>query len=133
MEKINSDVKTLKNFGITMAAALFIIALLMFYKNGGFPVILAVFSGVFLIFAFIVPQSLKAIFMIWMKLAGILSWVNTRLILIILFYLVLTPVSLLMRLFNQDPLGLKINSNETSYWKEKKRGASSKSDYERQF
>lgn len=133
MEKINSDSKTLKNFGITMAVALLIIALLMFYKKGGFPVILAVFSGVFFLFAFIAPQSLKTIFMIWMKLAGILSWVNTRLILIILFYLVLTPISLLMRLFNQDPLGLKINRNETSYWKEKKRDAFSKPDYERQF
>lgn len=51
----------------------------------------------------------------WMKLAFVLGWINSRILLTIIFYLFLVPLSLLKRLFSsQDPLKLK--KPENSLW-----------------
>ncbi len=52
----------------------------------------------------------------WMKLAYFLGWFNTRLLLGIFFYLIITPTGLLMRLFGKDLLDEKIDKSAKSYW-----------------
>jgi len=73
---------------------------------------------------------LKPVYIAWMKFVYLFGWVNTRLMLIIIFYLVFTPIGLVMRLCGVDPLERKINKKEKSYWKKKEL---SKPNYERQF
>ncbi|MCE5270112.1 SxtJ family membrane protein, partial [bacterium] len=58
---------------------------------------------------------------LWMKLAHALGWFNTRLLLILVFYLVLTPVGLLMRLFGKRPLSLGWDKDAPSYWIEREK------------
>ncbi|WP_367892471.1 SxtJ family membrane protein [Marivirga harenae] len=53
------------------------------------------------------PKVAQAINWLWMKLAFLLGWVNTRILLSIIFYLFLTPIALVSRLFTKDPLRLK--------------------------
>ncbi|MEM7550916.1 MAG: SxtJ family membrane protein [Bacteroidota bacterium] len=47
----------------------------------------------------------------WLKLALALGWVNSRILLSIVFYIFLTPIALISRLFNRDILMLKKNQN----------------------
>jgi hypothetical protein len=54
-------------------------------------------------------------------------------ILSVLFYLVVTPIGLLGRLFGKGFLDLKFNRNVDSYWIPKAKVKLEKSDYERQF
>ena len=54
-----------------------------------------------------------------MKLSFILAWINTRLILIVIFYLIFAPIGIAMRLFRLDLLDRKIDKNTASYWKNK--------------
>lgn len=54
--------------------------------------------------ALIAPQVLKPVHTAWMKLGHALGWVNSRIILGIVFYGVITPMSLLMKLFKKNPL-----------------------------
>jgi len=63
-----------------------------------------------------VPFILRPIYVGWMKFAFVLGWINTRLILGIFFYLILTPVGLIMRLFGRDPLHRKFDRDATTYW-----------------
>jgi hypothetical protein len=56
------------------------------------------------------------LFRLWMKLAEGLGWVMTRVILTVFFYLVLTPVSLAMRLLRRAPLDLGWHDGRTTYW-----------------
>ncbi|MCB0620689.1 MAG: hypothetical protein KDC43_15845 [Saprospiraceae bacterium] len=49
----------------------------------------------------------KAIHWLWMQFTRILGWVNSRLILSVIFYLVLLPIGWLFRFFQKDPLSLK--------------------------
>ncbi len=55
----------------------------------------------------------------WMTFAQILGWFMTRVILSIFYYLVLTPVGLLMRLLGKDLLDMKIDRSAQSYWKKR--------------
>jgi hypothetical protein len=59
---------------------------------------------------------MKPVHIGWMTLAFILGWVNTRLLLGAFFYIILTPIGLVMRLVGKDLLGKKINRSATTYW-----------------
>ena len=53
----------------------------------------------------------QAINWFWMKLALTLGWINTRILLSVIFYLFLTPIALVSRLFTKDPMKLKRPQN----------------------
>ena len=76
-----------------------------------------------------IVKFFKPIYDLWMKFAAVLAWINTRLILIVMFYLVITPIGLIMRLFGMDYLSLKIEKDKESYWIKNDK----KINYERQF
>jgi len=133
MQDYNLDTKNLRKFGITMGIAFAVITffILFRHKQGIFATLNV--SILFFIFAFIMTNLLKPVYILWMKLAFILGWINTRLILIIAFYLVLTPMSIIIRLLGKDLLDRKINKNMGSYWHNKEVKAFNPLDYERQF
>ncbi len=54
----------------------------------------------------------------WKKLGEILAWINTRIILTLIFYGVLTPIGLWLRLTGKDLLQLKRKPSLKSYWLE---------------
>src|SRR6185503_10451427 len=69
----------------------------------------------------------------WMKLAGVLSWVMTRVILSIFFYAVLTPVGALMRLLRKTPLDLAWKDGKDTYWIDKAEGETGIARYEKGY
>lgn len=75
----------------------------------------------------------KSLYALWMKFALVLSWVNTRLILFFLFYLVFTPIGLILKLLGKDLLDRKINKADKTYWKKKEINELGSSSYEKQF
>ena len=133
MEKLSLDRKTLKKFGITMGIAFLVITVIIFVRHRHNIIPTSIVSAAFLILAFTLPHFLKPIYIAWMRLAFILSWFNTRLILFILFYLVFTPMGLSMKLFGVDLLDRKIDKDKESYWKNKEEKEFNPIDYERQF
>jgi len=68
-----------------------------------------------------------------MKFAHALGWVNTRIILTLFFFIIFTPITLLLRLFTRDHLGLKINKDIDSYWTKIEHKEFDKLQYEKQF
>ncbi len=133
MDKLNLDKSNLKKFGITMGVAFFVIALFLLIRHRHNPLPVLSISAIFFISAFIMPSILKPLYIIWMKFAFMLSWFNTRLILFIIFYLILAPIGLVMRLFKADPLDRKIAKEKDSYWREKEKIKFNPINYERQF
>lgn len=57
----------------------------------------------------------KWIEIIWFKIATILGWINSRIILSLLFFVFLFPLALLSRLTNKNPLMLKKENTESYY------------------
>jgi integral membrane sensor domain MASE1 len=71
----------------------------------------AVISGLAAIF----PASLIWLYKPWMKFAVVAQWINTRLILLILFYLVILPIGLLRRMLGKDSMQRKMDKNASTY------------------
>tara|TARA_B100000212_G_C27345923_1_gene521310 strand:+ start:318 stop:710 length:393 start_codon:yes stop_codon:yes gene_type:complete len=69
------------------------------------------FSIPILIIGILRPALLSELYKLWMKLGYLLGWVNSRIILGLIFILILQPISLFMKLFNYDPLRKKRNNN----------------------
>lgn len=73
-------------------------------------------SGVFLLLALIYPRALSPLNRGWMAFGNVLHGVVSFLVLGILFYLVITPMGLAMRLGKRDALALKLDRSASSYW-----------------
>ena len=59
------------------------------------------------------PRLLYYPYMIWMKLGLILGWVNSRIILALVFMIVLLPIAFIMRIFGYDPLRTKLRGDKS--------------------
>lgn len=96
-----------------------VIASILLYKERGSFIYWYAASGFFAIFAAAAPMALLPLYRIWVKFATALAWFNTRLLLALVFYLVITPIGLIMRLLGKDPLERKIDRSAPTYWKKK--------------
>ena len=67
-----------------------------------------------------------------MKFAHVLGWMNTKIILTLIYFLVITPLALLFKLIGKDPMERKITATET-YWKNVEKREFDKKNYRRQF
>ena len=63
----------------------------------------------------IYPPALKPFHKVWMKLGHTLGWINTRIILGAVFYLVVTPIGIIRRLLGKDPMGKRLRADMESY------------------
>jgi hypothetical protein len=127
------DKKTLRKFGLTMAAALLVIAGIVLLRHKAINSVLLLVAAAFFGAAVAIPTMLKPVYILWMRLALVLSWANTRLILLLMFYLIFTPIGLALRLIGKDLLGRRIEKGMASYWAKKEKAVFRKEDYERQF
>ena len=130
MEKLDLSKKSLRKFGMVMSGACALIAALLFIKHRQLNLPVVFISVAFFACALFAWMALKPIYIVWMKLASVLSWVNTRLLLVIIFYLVFSPLGIVMRLFGIDLLERKMDKKANSYWKKKEAVFGG---YERQF
>ena len=70
----------------------------------------------FLVVAWLWPKALAPLNRVWTKLGLLIGRIVSPIVLALMFYLVVTPVGLLMRLTGKDPLRLRRESSEGSYW-----------------
>lgn len=133
MEDKTLNNKNLRRFGITMGIAVIVFALFLFAAKKCSIMPLIVISAVFFTSAVVKPLILKPVYTGWMKLALILSWINTTLILLVIYYSVFTLVGILIKLFGVDLLDTKMEKTKSSYWQKKEEEELNNLDYERQF
>ena len=133
MEKLNTDKHNLKKFGVSMGLAFSIITLIVYLRQKHIFLPWILVSGVFFASAVLRPAVLRPLYIFWMRLAFALAWINTRLILSLIFYLMLTPIGLAIKLFGIDLLDRRIDRKAGSYWKSKEGLPFDPAGYERQF
>ena len=106
----------LRKFGYLMAIAFVAISILRFAIHHSFSFWWLAIAGLFAISSLIYPPILRPIYRGWMKLADLLSWMMTRIILIIAFYLIVTPISLIASVCGKKFLALDFEKNRETYW-----------------
>ena len=133
IKNIKSEKSDLRNFGFIIGIVLLIISGFLFWKEKeSFQIFLAIGITLFLT-AIAIPAVLKPVYWMWMIFGIILSWFMTRLILSLLFYIIITPIGLTLRLFGKQFLALRWDKSKESYWIFKKYEYSKNGDYEKQF
>lgn len=116
------DAGGLRKFGLTtgaIVAGLFGL-LLPWIWEFSFPIWPWIFFGIFGLWALLAPTTLRAVYRGWMRVGLAISKITTPLILGIVFFLMIMPVGLLMRLFRWDPLRRKLDSEMETYRVEKR-------------
>ena len=132
IKNIPNSKRDIRSFGITMGMILFIICGLLMYYNKEIYQIIGIIALMFVGLGLIMPVVLKPLYFVWMSFAAILGWLMTRLILSLVFYLIITPISLVTRIIGEDFLALKKKKVE-SYWNHRDSSIELNQNYEKQF
>jgi hypothetical protein len=133
IKSIKSTKKELKKFGLTVGIALLVLGGILFLLKKSFFHCFPGTGGVLILLALVLPVVLLPLQKLWMAFSIVMGWVMTRVILTILYYLVLTPISLVARLTGKQFLELKWNRSQSSYWNYRERREFKKEDFEKQF
>lgn len=133
IKNIKETKKDLRKFGVTVGIVLLIITGFLFWKQKESYFYFLIIGATLLFAGLIFPVILKPLNKIWMTLAILMGWVMTRVILIILFYLVLTPLAFAARIVGKNFLDLQIDKSKNSYWEGREKIKYEPSDYEKQF
>ena len=104
-----------KNFGVVFSFVFLIIGLWPLFNYGEIRYWAILIAFIFLILGLLNSRLLNPFNKIWFKFGILLSKIVSPIIMGIIFFLVVTPIGLLMRIFKKDLLNLRFNSNET-YW-----------------
>jgi hypothetical protein len=109
-----------KKFGYMMGGVLACLGLWQLIGRARpIGIVFVALGGLFLIAASLRPSYLKPVYEAWMRLGHALSWVNTRIILFLLYIAFFLPIGLVMRMFGKDFLNEHIRPGQASYWTEK--------------
>ena len=118
---------------LIVAAVFLLLTAWNFYRQR--MTVVAVLGGIALaliIIGLLIPPAARAFHVGWMKLAFVLGYINTRVLLFLLFYLVITPYGLVAKLFGHDPLNRRAKSKD-SYWIPRENSRQAKERFERSF
>ena len=112
------DNRSLRGYGITMATVVggLGIASLFIGKHHWRGAALLAVGIAFLVAAVARPQSLSAVRRAWMALALGIGWWVSRLLLLLSFVLLATPLGVVMRLTGRDPMMRKWDKDAPTYW-----------------
>jgi len=114
-----------KSFGIVFFIVFLIIGLYPLLKNEDARLWSVIISLIFLILGLLNSNLLSPLNKAWIKFGILLGNIISPLVLGFIFFLVVLPTGLLMRLFKKNFLGLKFDKNLKSYWINKEKQLSS--------
>ena len=104
-----------RSFGILFFVVFFIIGIWPILNDGEYRIWSILISSVFLFLGIINSNFLTPLNKLWMKFGLLLGMIVTPIVMGIVFFLVVTPTGILLRLFRKDILKLKKNKSNT-YW-----------------
>ena len=104
-----------KNFGIVFFIVFILIALWPLLNNETYRLWAVIIALIFLILGIIDSKFLTPLNILWFKFGLLLGKIVSPLVMGIIFFFVVTPIAMLMRIFNKDLLNLRYN-DKNSYW-----------------
>lgn len=119
-----------RKFGLTLAAAFGVLALIAWWRGGDHaPIVFGAVAGLFLLGGLLVPARLGPVQRAWMAMAHAISKVTTPIFMGVVYFLVITPAGVARRLFGAN--SLRTAHGKTSGWVDRREDP--RSDLTRQF
>ncbi len=117
---MNSNIKVSSNksFGIVFFIFFLIVSLYPLIYNGEIRIWSIFISIIFLILGLLNSVLLSPLNFLWFKLGIFLGKIVSPLIMGLIYFIVVTPIGLIMRIIKKDVLNLRFN-NKKSYWVKK--------------
>ena len=115
--KISSN----KSFGLVFFVIFIIIALWPLLNDGNIRIWSIIVSIIFLILGLLNSKILTPFNKLWMKLGVLLGTIVSPIVMGVVYFGIITPIGLIMKLFGKDVLNLKLDKNKKTYWTLKKK------------
>ena len=118
MDQKDIKIRSNKSFGVVFFLVFLLISIYPLINDGNIRIWSFVISIIFLILGISNSKILSPLNKIWFKFGLLLGKIISPVVMGIIFFIVVTPTGLILRLFQKDVLNLKFNNNKT-YWIEK--------------
>ena len=118
MDQKDIKIGSNKSFGIVFFFVFLLVSIYPLINDGNLRIWSFVISIIFLILGILNSKILSPLNKIWFKFGLLLGKIISPIVMGIIFFIVVTPTGLILRLFQKDVLNLKFNNNNT-YWIEK--------------
>jgi predicted membrane protein len=115
MNNKNIKISSNKSFGIVFFIFFLILSIYPLFKDGNFRIWTLILSIVFLILGLLNSSILSPLNKIWFKFGILLGNFISPIVMGVIFFTVITPTSIIMKILNKDLLNLKKNDKK-SYW-----------------
>ena len=124
----DSSYAALRRFGLLSGSGLVIMSLLWNHTVG------AVIGLILVTFGILSPVLLSPLYKAVSTVGACISWLGIRIVLVLLFYLVITPLGTIRRLFSKNQFDLEFpGENENTFWKKKAGTEIDRNRLEQQF
>lgn len=133
IKKIKTTKKDIKRFSITIGIVFLLFSLYFLWQGKSNYLFFLILSTLTISSGLLFPIILKPIYFSWMLLALVIGNIMTTIILCVLYYLILVPISIITKLKGKAFLDTKINKSEESYWRYRSFKKNIESGYKKQF
>ena len=110
-----------RGFGLLFFIVFLAFAFWLLIKKGEINLYLISISLIFLILGLLNSKILTPLNKSWIKFGELLGRIIAPIVMAIVYFIILTPISLLVRLFGKDLIGMKFNKNLKTYWIKRKK------------
>ncbi len=131
-QRLDRSPQALRRFGLMAGVAVLLLGGVFWWRHRGAGWPLISIGAALILSAGLAPLALKWIHGPWMIAALALGWIVTRVLLTVLFFLVITPIGLIQRLFGKRLIEIAFRSDAATYWHSRTARPVSE-DYEKQF
>ena len=114
-----------RSFGLLFFIVFLIIGLWPLKNGDNLNLYFSISSLIFLILGLLNSKLLSPLNKIWIKFGEILGIIIAPIIMALVYFVILTPVSLVVRVFGKDILGLKFINKQQTYWINRKKNMGS--------
>ena len=131
---LNPSKRELRVFSLAAFVFLTIVSWLVWRKSGSAtaPTVLVALGVVIAVLGLTLPRAVRPVFIALMVINYPIGWVVTHLVVAVIFYLVVTPLAVIMKLAGRDPMERRMDRSAATYWKPRPTETDS-SRYFRQF
>ena len=110
-----------KSFGILFFVVFLGLGLWPLINDNNPNIYLIIISIIFLILGLLNSKLLSPLNLFWIKFGELLGKIIAPIVMAIIYFFILTPISLIVRLFGKDLLGLKFSKQLKTYWIKRKK------------